>query len=95
LKAIKQVPKYAKFLKEFCTYTRRLRRPPIKNFSTVFKVGLPPKCGELGHFTIPCTIGDLTIGNALIDLGASINVMPNSIYKMLQLRELKPKNVII
>lgn len=32
---------------------------------------------------------------ALVDLGASINVMPHSIYKMLHLGELKPTRVII
>ncbi|WVZ21467.1 hypothetical protein V8G54_008789 [Vigna mungo] len=95
LEAIKQVPKYAKFLKEVCTYKRGLRRPQIKNISTISKLGLPTKHSDPGHFTIPCTIGELTIANALVDLGASINVMPSSVYKALHLGKLKPTSVII
>ncbi|XP_014496783.1 uncharacterized protein LOC106758366 [Vigna radiata var. radiata] len=95
LEAIKQVPKYAKFLKEVCTYKRGLRRPQIKNISTISKSGLPPKHSDPGHFTIPCTIGELTIAKALVDLGASINVMPSSVYKALHLGKLKPTSVII
>ena len=36
-------------------------------------------------FTIPCTIGLLCFAKALCDLGASINLMPLSIYKKLGL----------
>jgi len=57
--------------------------------------GLPQKCEDPGHFTIPCTIGELTITNALVDLGASINVMLESVYRMLNLGRLKPTNLVI
>ena len=56
---------------------------------------LPPKCKDPGSFTIPCTIGKTKFKNAMLDLGASINVMPYSIYASLGLGELKKDNVII
>lgn len=46
-------------------------------------------------FTIPCTIGDKFFGKALCDLGASINLMPLSIYSQLGLPEVKPTNVTL
>ena len=45
---------------------------------------------DLGAFTIPCTVGSLHFAKALCDLGASINLMPLSIYKKLGLGNPKP-----
>ncbi|GKF01708.1 reverse transcriptase domain-containing protein, partial [Tanacetum coccineum] len=42
-----------------------------------------------GSFTIPCGIGQLHIGNALANLGASISLMPYTMYKKLGLGEPK------
>ena len=39
---------------------------------------LPPKFKDPGSITIPCSIADVFIGKALIDLGASVNLMPLS-----------------
>ena len=46
-------------------------------------------------FTIPCIIGNQRIKRAMLDLGASINVMPHSIYASLKLGPLKQTRVII
>ncbi|XP_015960305.1 uncharacterized protein LOC107484200 [Arachis duranensis] len=46
-----------------------------------------------GSFVIPCTIGDVTIQRALCDLGASINLMPLSVMKKLQIKEVKPTRI--
>nr|GEX41914.1 hypothetical protein [Tanacetum cinerariifolium] len=43
-----------------------------------------------GSFTIPCEIGHLHIDNALADLGASISLMPCTMYEKLGLGEPKP-----
>ena len=43
-----------------------------------------------GAFTIPCAVGSLHFTKALCDLGASINLMPLSIYKKLGLGDPKP-----
>ena len=46
-------------------------------------------------FTIPCKIGSVRVEKAILDLGASINVMPHSIYSFLNVGELKETGVII
>ncbi|XP_071926201.1 uncharacterized protein [Coffea arabica] len=94
-----KVPKYAKFLKDLCVNKRKLRgdeRVMVgENVSAVLQRKLPPKCGDPGMFAIPCKIGHSSIKNAMIDLGASINVMPKSIYDSLNLGPLKETGIII
>ncbi|RDY06693.1 hypothetical protein CR513_09276, partial [Mucuna pruriens] len=51
---------------------------------------LPKKCRDPGIFSVPCTIGDCTFANAMLDLGASINIMLTSIYKSLNCEDLEP-----
>ncbi|RDX84243.1 hypothetical protein CR513_34735, partial [Mucuna pruriens] len=55
---------------------------------------MPKKCRDLDTFTVPCTIGDCTLADAMLDLGASINVMPSSVYKPLNFGDLEPTSVI-
>ncbi|VFQ90151.1 unnamed protein product [Cuscuta campestris] len=99
LEAIKQVPKYAKFLKELCTNKNRLtgneRVRMGENVSAVFQKKIPPKCKDPGVFTIPCLIGDLHFDRAMLDLGSSINVMPKDVFDKLNIGELKPTGVVI
>ena len=99
LDAIKQVPKYAKFLKELCTTKRRMANKEVvkvsENVSAVLQRKLPTKCKDPGSFTIPCVIGNTRFEHAMLDLGASINVMPYSIYASMNLGELKNDGVII
>ncbi|KAH9716295.1 hypothetical protein KPL71_021412 [Citrus sinensis] len=99
LDAIKQIPRYAKVLKELCTSKRKLRGDEKvhmgENVSAVLQKKLPPKCKDPGMFTIPCKIGSVRIEKALLDLGASINVMPRSIYSSLNVGPLKETGVII
>ncbi|CAM8997133.1 unnamed protein product [Rhodiola kirilowii] len=84
LEAIKQIPRYAKFLKELCTNRRRSTRNDqeliSRDVSAVMQRKVPPKCGDPGTYTIPYTIGNIRIENCMLDLGASINVLPFSIY---------------
>ncbi|CAN6570891.1 unnamed protein product [Malus baccata var. baccata] len=99
LDAIKQVPRYAKFLKELRTTRRRISNKEVvqvsENVSAVLQRKLPPKCKDPGSFTIPCVIGNTKFERAMLDLGASINVMPYSIYASMNLGELKNDGVII
>ncbi|CAN6573186.1 unnamed protein product [Malus baccata var. baccata] len=99
LDAIKQVPRYAKFLKELCTTRKRISTKEVvkvgENVSAILQRKLPPKCKDLGSFTIPCVIGNTRFESAMLDLGASINVMPYSIYASMNLGELKNDGVII
>ncbi|XP_012472398.2 uncharacterized protein LOC105789571 [Gossypium raimondii] len=66
-----------------------------ENVSAVFQKKLPIKCKDPGMFSIPCKIGDLKLDRAMLDLGASINVMPRSIYDKVQLGVLKDTGLII
>ncbi|CAN6583774.1 unnamed protein product [Malus baccata var. baccata] len=99
LDAIKQVPRYAKFLKELCTTRKRISTKEVvkvgENVSAILQRKLPPKCKDPGSFTIPCVIGNTRFKSAMLDLGASINVMPYSIYVSMNLGELKHDGVII
>ncbi|CAN6554924.1 unnamed protein product [Malus baccata var. baccata] len=97
--AIKQVPRYAKFLKELCTTRKRMSTKEVvkvgENVSAILQRKLPPKCKDPGSFTIPCVIGNTRFESAMLDLGASINVMPYSIYASMNLGALKNDGVII
>ncbi|KAM3007821.1 hypothetical protein FF2_032034 [Malus domestica] len=99
LYAIKQIPKYAKCLKKLCTTKKRFREkevvPVSENVSAMIQRKLPPKCKDPGSFTIPCVIGNTRFKSAMLDLGASINVMPYSIYASMNLGKLKNDGVII
>ncbi|CAM9000092.1 unnamed protein product [Rhodiola kirilowii] len=99
LEAIKQIPRYAMFLKELCTNKRRSSRHDqelmSRNVSAVIQRKVPPKCGDPGTYTIPCTIGNIRIENCMLDLGASINVLPYSIYSCLKIGPLKPTGLTI
>ena len=98
LEAIKQIPRYAKFLKELCTHKRRLKgNEKINmghNVSALFQ-SMPQKCKDPGTFAIPCTIGNSQFDDAMLDLGASINVMPTSIFNSLALGPLQETGVTI
>ncbi|CAN6695177.1 unnamed protein product [Malus baccata var. baccata] len=99
LDAIKQVPRYAKFLKELCTTRKRMATKEVvevgENVSAILQCKLPPKCKDPGSFTIPCVIGNTRFESAMLDLGASINVMSYSIYASMNLGALKNYGVII
>ncbi|XP_052724117.1 uncharacterized protein LOC128193955 [Vigna angularis] len=94
MEALQQMPAYAKFMKELLTKKRKyIEEETIEvqgNCSAIIQKLLPPKFKDPGSFTIPCTIGKLAIGKALIDLGASINLMPFSLFEKIGVLELKP-----
>ncbi|XP_065874868.1 uncharacterized protein [Euphorbia lathyris] len=87
LDAIKQIPRYAKFLKELCVNKTKLAGHEKvivgENVSAVLQRKIPQKCKDKGMFAISCLIGNTSIKRAMCDLGASINVMPMSIYSAL------------
>ena len=53
------------------------------------------KCKDPGSPAISCKIGDRLIERALLDLGASVNLMPYSVYLQLGLGELKPTTMTL
>ncbi|KAE8726680.1 hypothetical protein F3Y22_tig00006570pilonHSYRG00206 [Hibiscus syriacus] len=54
---------------------------------------LPPKRHDPCSFIIPCLIGDKFVGNALCDLGSSVNLMPKSIFIKLGIGNARPTSV--
>ncbi|GJX51127.1 reverse transcriptase domain-containing protein [Tanacetum coccineum] len=92
--ALTLMPKFASTLKTLIGNKEKLsemaRTPLNKNCSAVILNKLPKKLGDPGRFLIPCEFSGINTCNALADLGASINLMPYSVWKDLSLPELTP-----
>ncbi|XP_057803299.1 uncharacterized protein LOC131018604 [Salvia miltiorrhiza] len=99
LVALRSMPRCAKFLKELCTrkvkYTDDAKFQVGESVSAVLQRDMTIKCGDPGMFYIPCVIGTMKVEKAMLDLGASINVMPLSMYQDLEIGPLKPTRVVI
>nr|GEX01610.1 hypothetical protein [Tanacetum cinerariifolium] len=99
--AIKQIPAYAKFLKDVCTQKRKLKvtLPKkidlTKHVSAVLSISLPPKFKDPGAPLILVMVGNITIKKALLDLGASINILPASLVDKYDLGTLRKTDTII
>ena len=63
--------------------------------SAVIQHQLPPNEKGPGSFILPCSIGRLFVKNDVADLGASISIMPFSMYKRLDLGPIKPVSMTI
>ncbi|XP_048231226.1 uncharacterized protein LOC125370270 [Ricinus communis] len=92
------MPRYAKLLKEILSNKRKFEDLACVTLNeeclTIFHNKLPKKQHDPWSFTIPCVIGNLTINDALADLGASINVIPYNLFAKLRLGETKPTRII-
>ena len=96
---IKQVPTYAKFLKDLCTVKRGLNVDKkaflIEQVSAIIQCETPVKYKDPGCPTISVNIGGTCVEKALLDLGASVNLLPYSMYKYLGLGELKLTSITL
>ena len=63
--------------------------------SAIIQSKTPIKYKDSGSPTISVNIGGTCIDKALLDLGASVNLLPYSVYKQLGLGELKPTNITL
>ena len=99
LDLINQVPAYAKFLKDLCTIKKGLgiekKAFLTEHVSALIQSKYPVKYKDPGSPTIPVNIGGNCINKALLDLGASVNLMPYSVYMQLGLGELKPTSITL
>ena len=99
LEALTQMPLYDKFMKEILRKKRKIAEEgimsPIPTCSAVIQNSLPEKMQDPGIFTIPCEIGHADVGKALCDYGASINLMPLFVAKILSLGELTPTTMTL
>ncbi|GJZ19428.1 reverse transcriptase domain-containing protein [Tanacetum coccineum] len=92
--ALTLMPKFASTLKALIGNKEKLsevaRTPLNENCSALILNKLPKKLGDPGRFLIPCEFSGIDTYNALADLGASINLMPYSVWSDLSLPTLTP-----
>ncbi|XP_070041296.1 uncharacterized protein [Nicotiana tomentosiformis] len=85
---LSQMPAYAKILKEILTKNRKMEETSVvkltEHCSAILQNKIPQKCGYPGSFTMPCSLGTINFNKTLCDSGASINLMPLSIYSKLE-----------
>ncbi|GJS95663.1 reverse transcriptase domain-containing protein [Tanacetum coccineum] len=93
------MPKFASMFKSLLNNKEKLfalaKTSVNENCLAVILKRLPEKLGDPGKFLIPCDFPELVECLALADLGASINLMPLSIWEKLSLPELTPTQVIL
>ncbi|XP_028214905.1 uncharacterized protein LOC114396943 [Glycine soja] len=93
------MPLYSKFLKDPLSkkgkYIHSDNIVEEGNCSVVIQRILPPKYYDPGSVTIPCSIGAVSVGEALIDLGANINLMPFSMYRRIGELEIMPTRMTL
>ena len=91
INAIKHIPSYAKFLKGICTPHRNLRRILLsETVSFIMSNSLPIKKRDLGAPMITSEIGGMSFARSLLDIGASINILPKAVFGRHHEGELQP-----
>ena len=86
VEALEQMTDYPKIKRDLVIKKRSVPfedNDRLQHCSAIVTRSLVQKKEDPGAFTIPCTVGSLHFAKALCDLGASINLMPLSIYKKL------------
>ncbi|GKE06664.1 reverse transcriptase domain-containing protein, partial [Tanacetum coccineum] len=94
-----EMPNYGKFLKELISNKHKIEQISAAflsdESSAMIQNKVPPKLGDPGSFLIPCNFDKTFSFNTLADLGASINLMPYSLYAKLSLETLKPTQMSV
>ncbi|GKB35576.1 reverse transcriptase domain-containing protein [Tanacetum coccineum] len=97
--ALVLMPKFASTIKSLLTNKDKLfelaKIPLNENCLAMLLKKLPEKLRDTGKFLIPCDFSGMNVCHALADLGASINLMPLSIWKKLSLPELTPTRMTL
>ena len=69
---------------DLCTIKRKLGVNKdafmTEQFTSLIRNNLPPKYKDPGSPTISIVVGNSKLGHALVDLGASVNLFPYSVY---------------
>nr|XP_016446470.1 PREDICTED: uncharacterized protein LOC107771578 [Nicotiana tabacum] len=96
---LRDVPKYAKYIKDIVENKRRLTEfetiALTEECTSRIQHKLPQKLKDPGSFTILVRIGEIDVGRALCDLGASINLMSLSVFKQFGLGAPRPTTVML
>ncbi|GJY64128.1 DNA-directed DNA polymerase [Tanacetum coccineum] len=97
--ALLHMPKFASMFKSLLNNKEKLfdlaKTPVNENCLAVILKKLPEKLRDPVKFLIPCDFPEIVECLALADLGASINLMPLSIWKNLSLPKLTPTRMIL
>nr|GEY96241.1 reverse transcriptase domain-containing protein [Tanacetum cinerariifolium] len=97
--ALVHIPKFAPMFKKFLKNKDKLieltKTPLNENCSVVVLKKLPKKLGDPGRFLILCYFLEFDNCLALADLGASINLIPLSIWKKLRLPSLNDTKMVL
>ncbi|GKA64779.1 reverse transcriptase domain-containing protein [Tanacetum coccineum] len=97
--ALLLMPRFAPTIRNLLMNKEKLlelaKIPLNENCSAMLLKKLPKKLGDLGKFLIPCNFSGMDVCHALSDIGASINLMPLSIWKKLSLPELTPTRMTL
>ncbi|GKB44194.1 reverse transcriptase domain-containing protein [Tanacetum coccineum] len=97
--ALIEMPKFNKWLSTLLRNKEKLEEIGITTVnaecSAIILNKVPEKLKDPGKFLIPCALQELDRTNALADFGASINLLPHSIYKQLGLGALKPTRITL
>ncbi|XP_071729286.1 uncharacterized protein [Rutidosis leptorrhynchoides] len=67
----------------------------IEKVSAVISGSLPPKFKDPGTPLISVTVGNVNVKKALLDLGASINILPSSLVDQYELGTLKYTDILV
>nr|GEU58982.1 reverse transcriptase domain-containing protein [Tanacetum cinerariifolium] len=93
------MPKFASTIKSLLTNKDKLfelaKIPLNENCSAMLLKKLPKNLRDPGKFLIPCDFPGMDVCHAKADLGASINLMPLSVWKKLSLPELTPTRMTL
>ncbi|GJV77288.1 reverse transcriptase domain-containing protein [Tanacetum coccineum] len=93
------MPNYGKFLKELISNKHKIEQISAAFLNdeslAMIQNKVPPKLGDPRSFFIPCNFNKTFSCNALADLGASVNLMPYSLYAKLSLKSLKPTKMSV
>ncbi|GJZ94322.1 reverse transcriptase domain-containing protein, partial [Tanacetum coccineum] len=97
--ALLHMPKFAPMFRKLLNNKDKIidlvKTPVNENCSAVILKKFPEKLGDPGRFLIPCDFSEMDECLALADLGASINLMPLSIWKELNLPDLTKTRMIL
>ncbi|XP_074300011.1 uncharacterized protein LOC141631209 [Silene latifolia] len=96
---VTQMPLYTKFLKDVLTKKRSIGGDGLVSLrgecSAILLNPMPEKLQDLGSFSIPCTVGNVSIKRALCDLGGSISILPLLIANKVGLHDMIPTSMTL
>ncbi|XP_016206576.1 uncharacterized protein LOC107646948 [Arachis ipaensis] len=90
--AIRQVPKYIKFLKDLCMHKEKiceLETIPLGSSISALMDSVPEKCGDPDPCLVTCTTDGVQFVDCMCNHGTCVSTMPLSVYEILKLPPLK------